>query len=228
MRIRDLMTTDVKTISADAPLKEAARQMLDAGISGMPVTDGELLVGIITEADFVHSEADRRVEKRAGLLRFLHQDHEIPSQDRLVGDVMTRDVTVIDPEEDHAVVARLMEKHGVKRIPVVELGRLVGIVSRADMLRAYVRPDSDIVEEIETHVMKEILWIDPRRVDIRCVDGNVSFSGKLETKSDVSLLVELTKRLDGVTSVQDHLDFEVDNTKLEMVSPPMGYARGNW
>ncbi len=228
MRIRDLMTTDVKTIDAAAPLKEAARHMLEAGISGMPVTDGDKLVGIITEADFVHNEADRRVEKRAGLLRLLHHDHDIPSQDRLVGDVMTRALLVIDPEEDHAVAARLMEKHRIKRIPVVEGDKLVGLVSRADMLRAYVRPDSDIVDEINSHVMKEILWIDPKRVDVDCVDGNVSLQGRLETKSDASLLVELTKRLDGVTSVHDHLDFEVDNTKLEMVSPPMGYARGNW
>ncbi|MEA1902154.1 MAG: CBS domain-containing protein [Actinomycetota bacterium] len=228
MRIRNLMTTEVVTIGADAPLKEAARLMLEAGISGMPVTDDDSLVGIITEADFVASEAGRRVQQRAGLLRFLHHDHEIPSQDRLVGDVMTKDVKIIDPEEDHAVAARLMEKQGIKRIPVVEDGKLVGVVSRADMLRAYVRPDEDIVNEINKHVMKEILWIDPRRVTVTSLEGNVSLTGKLETKSDASLLVELTKRLDGVTSVQDHLDFEVDNTRLEMVSPPTGYARGNW
>lgn len=229
MRIRDLMTTDVLTIAPEAPLKEAARRMLEAGVSGLPVTDGDgNLVGIITEADFVATEADRRVKKRAGLLRLIHRDEEIPSQERLVADAMTKDVVVIDPEADHSDAARLMEREGVKRLPVVEEARLVGLVSRTDMLRAYARPDKEIIDEIREHVMREVLWIDPKRVTIESVDGNVALSGRLETKSDANLLVELTKRLDGVTSVEEHLTWEVDNTKLEMVSPPSGYPRGNW
>ena len=96
------------------------------------------------------------------------------------------------------------------------------------MLRAYARSDKDIVDEIRDHVMREVLWVDPRRVTIECVDGNVMLSGQMETRSDANLLVELTKRLDGVTSVSDHLTWEVDNTKLEMVSPPAGYPRHNW
>jgi CBS domain-containing protein len=223
------MTTDVLTISPDSPMKEAARRMLEAGISGLPVTDdGGVLVGIITEADFVATEADRRVKRRAGLLRLIHHDDEIPSQERLVGDVMTTDVKVIGPEADHAEAARLMEREGIKRLPVVQDGRLVGLISRTDMLRAYARADGEVVAEISDHVMREILWIDPRRVTVECSDGNVVLKGQLETRSDVSLLVELTKRLDGVTSVADQLTFEVDNTKLEMVSPPAGFPRHNW
>lgn len=229
MRIRDLMTTDVLTIGPDAPLKEAAREMLDAGISGLPVADdGGALVGIITEADFVATEADRRVRRRAGLLRLINHDEEIPDQERLVKDVMTTDLKTIGPEEDHADAARLMERERIKRLPVVEDGKLVGLISRADMLRAYARPDADIIDEINDHVMRKVLWVDPRRVTVRCLDGNVELSGQMETRSDASLLVELTKRLDGVTSVHDGLTWEVDNTKLEMVSPPAGYPRHNW
>ena len=229
MRIRDLMTSDVLTIGPEAPLKEAARRMLEAGISGLPVTndDGDL-VGIITEADFVATEADRRVTHRAGLLRLLRRDVEIPSQERLVGDIMTSEVKVVDPESDHAEAARLMQREGIKRIPVVADGRLIGIVSRTDMLKAYVRSDKEIIDEIRGHLMKEVLWVDPRLVTIECVDGNVALSGQMETKSDASLLIELTKRLDGVTSVNDLLTWAIDNTKLEMMSPPVGYARSNW
>ena len=229
MRVRDLMTTEILTVGPEASLKEAARRMLEGEISGLPVTndDGDL-VGIITEADFMDTEADRRVTRRAGLLRLFVRDVEIPSHERLVGDVMTTDVKVIDPESDHAEAARLMQKEGIKRIPVVVAGRIIGLISRADMLKAYVRSDQEIIDEIRGHVMKDILWIDSRRVDVECVDGNVILSGHLETKSDAGLLVELTRRLDGVASVSDHLTWEVDNTKLEMVSPPTGYARGDW
>ncbi len=229
MRIRDLMTTDVLTIGPETPLKEAARRMLEVGISGLPVTnDDDDLVGIITEADFVATEADRRVTQRAGLLRLLRRDVEIPSQERLVGDVMTSEVKVVDPESDHAEAARLMLREGVKRLPVVADGRLIGLVSRTDILKAYVRSDKEIIDEIRGHLMKDVLWIDPRRAAIECVGGNVDISGHMETKSDAGLLIELTKRLDGVISVKDHLTWEIDNTKLAMVSPPSGYARSNW
>lgn len=228
MRIRDLMTTDVLTVGPGASLKEAARRMLEAGISGMPVTEDGDLIGIITEADFVASEAERRSESRAGLLRFLHRDEDVPSQERRVGDVMTTNVVTIDPEADHSLAARLMQSKRVKRIPVVENDRLVGLVSRADILKPYTRSDSDIIDEITEDVMRKILWIDPGRVTVRSVEGNVALTGQLETKSDTTLLAELTMRLDGVTSVKNELSYEVDNTKLEMTSPPMGFPKGNW
>lgn len=221
MQIRELMTADVVTIGPDASLKEAARRMLEAGVSGLPVVDADgRLIGIITEADFVSAEADRRQGRRRRLLAFLVREDEMPAKERRVGDVMTEEVAVISPEADHADAARLMEKERVKRLPVVEDDRIVGIVSRTDILRAFVRPDEDIVEEIREQVMRHVLWIDPNRVEIECVDGNVVLTGRLETRSDANLLVELTRRLDGVVSVKDRLTWEVDNTKVEMVGPP--------
>jgi CBS-domain-containing membrane protein len=229
MRISDLMTTDVITVGPDTSLKEAARRMLEAGVSGLPVTDADdNLLGIITEADFVASEAERRVKERAGLLRFFTGQHDLPDHELKVGDVMTTELIVISPDEDHADAARLMERERVKRLPVVDDGKLVGLVSRTDMLRAFTRPDQEIIDEINDHVMREVLWIDPRRVTVESVDGNIVLRGKLETRTDANLLVELTKRLDGVASVADQLDWEVDNTKTEMTSPPPNFPRGNW
>jgi CBS domain-containing protein len=226
MKVREIMTLDVLTVGPDASLKEAARLMLDASISGLPVTtvDG-LLVGIITEADFVSAEASRRPKKRARLLRFLNKDYEIPSQERLVDDVMTTEVVTISSGVDHACAARLMEKEGIKRIPVVDDDVLVGLVSRSDMLKAFNRPDHQIVSEIEDHLMREVLWIDSSRVRVRCEEGNVALSGRLETRSDVALLVSMTKRLDGVVSVAYHLTFEVDDARVEMVGPAVGVHR---
>ena len=225
MKLRNLMTTDVFTISPDASLKEAARRMMGARVSGLPVTndDGEL-VGIISEADFVNTEADRRKEKSARLLRFFDKD-EVPSEEQLVADVMTEKVITLDPETDHPVAARLMKTAGVKRIPVVEDGRLVGLVSSTDVLKAFARPDSEILSEIEDRLMREILWIDPGRVNVTCSDGNITLAGRLETRSDATLLVELSRRLDGVVSVASGLTWVADNTKLEMVGRPPGVPR---
>ena len=231
MKVRELMTTDLITVGPDSPLKEAARRMIEGRVSGLLVTDadGDLL-GVITEADFVKAESDRRATKRARLLRWFGRgEAEIPSTERLVGDVMTEDLVTIGADADHAEAARLMRKANVKRLPVVEGERPIGILSRSDILRAFARADSEIIGEIVDHVIGEVLWIDARRVDVRSVDGNVTLKGRLETKSDATLVEELSRRVDGVVSVDAELTWDIDNTKLEMVSPPpSGLSRSNW
>jgi CBS domain-containing protein len=223
------MTADVITVGRDASLKEAARRMIEAGVSGLAVTDDEGLAGVITEADFVKSESDRRPKKRARVLSWFSHDVEVPHFERLVGDVMTSNVVTISPETDHAEAARLMQTKRIKRLPVVDDGELIGIVSRSDILRAFARPDESIIGELQDHVMRKVLWIDPKRVTVHVVEGNVVLEGQLETKSDAVLLEDLAGRLDGVVSVKSRLTWEVDNTKLEMVSPPPGIPpHGNW
>ena len=222
MRLNELMTPDVITIGPDAPLKEAARRMIEARVSGLPVTDDSgALVGIVTEADFVKEEAGRRSAQRARLLRWLHRE-PVTDDEHWVRDVMTSHVITLPADADHAEAARVMEHEGIKRIPVVdETGRLIGVISRSDILRAFARPDSEIIRELSDDVIRRVLWIDQKRVKIGCENGNLTLSGQLETRSDAQLLVELAKRLDGVVSVKDRLSWEIDNTKLEMVSPPM-------
>lgn len=229
MKIRDLMSSDVVSVGPGASLKEAARTMIEAGVSGLPVVDDDgQLVGIITESDFVLGEAGRRGEERAGLLRFFLNRQGVPSEEQTVGHVMTRDVVTVAPDRDHTEAARLMDREAVKRLPVIDSGRLVGIVSRADMLRAFNRSDEDILTEIRESVMKDVLWIDPDRVTVESNDGNVVLEGTLEYRSDAHLLAELTRRVDGVASVSDRLSWESDNTKGGMGAPPPEKPRPNW
>lgn len=231
MKVRDLMTPHVITVGTKTSLKEAARRMIDAGVSGLPVTDDDgSLVGVITEADFVKSESGRRAEQRARLLRWFGDGEEMPSTERLVEDIMTSDVITLGPDADHAEAARRMRKAGIKRIPVTEDdGTLRGIISRSDILRAFARPDNEIIEEIRGHVIGDVLWIDPRRVEVKSIEGNVELQGHLETKTDALLLEDLTKRLDGVVSVNSKLTWEIDNTKLETAYPSRdSLARPSW
>lgn len=228
MKVSQLMSPEVITVGADAPLKEAARRMIEAGVSGLVVTQGRCAIqGVITEADFVKTESERRAGKRARLLRwFSREEPEVPDTERVVGDVMTSEVITLDVEADHAEAARLMRKAKIKRVPIVDdKGCLVGILSRSDIMRAFARSDAEIVDEITDHVMREVLWVDPRRVKIRCMDGNLVLEGRLETKSDVTLLEALARRVDGVVSLVSHLQWDIDNTKLEMVPPPPGIPR---
>jgi CBS domain-containing protein len=223
MRVRDLMTTDVITIGPEASLKEAARRMVEAGISGMPVTgeSGQLL-GIITEADFLPTESERSGTSRAArLLRLFTGDAEPFSKELSVEDVMTRDVVTVSPDADHSEAARLMERSWVKRLPVVDEGGLRGLISRADILRVFSRADHEIIEEITEEVIVGTMSIDPGRIEVWCEDGNVRLSGRLVNRSDALLLVELARRVDGVVSVTDEIGWEVDNTRPSRVSQPL-------
>jgi CBS domain-containing protein len=229
MKVRELMSTDVVSVGPGESIKEAARIMVEAGVSGIPVIDGDRLVGIITEADFVAGEAGRRTDQRASLLRFLFGRPVVGEEELTVADVMTRDVVTIGPDADHTEAARKMEKEGIKRLVVTDpMNRVLGVVSRADIMRAFIRSDEEIVAEIKDYVMKDVLWVDPDRVEVTSDDGNVVLSGKLDNRSDATLLAELTRRVDGVVSVTNHLQWDFDDTKADFSSPPPEVPRPNW
>lgn len=231
MKLRELMTSDLKTVGPDAPLKEAARRMIEFGVSGLPVTtDSGALIGVITEADFVKMEADRSPSKRRRLLTWFTNGTKIHESERRVRDAMTDDVIALGPDADHVEAARVMTKAGIKRIPITgDSGELLGLLTRSDILRVFVRADAEIIDEIRNAVMKDVLWIDSRRIRVICQEGNVLLSGQTANRSDAELLVTLTRRIDGVISAQNRLTWEIDNTKFEMVPLPPGYLpRPNW
>jgi CBS domain-containing protein len=229
MKIRDLMTTNVITVAPEVPLKEAARRMIEAEVSGLPVTDKSgALVGVITEADFVKAESGRRAATRARLLRWLTNQQEMPNERQTVDNVMTKDVITLPPDADHAEAARVMNKARIKRVLIVdESGKLCGLVSRSDILRAFARPDLEIIEEIRGRLLKEVLWINPIIVDVKCDDGNVSLRGHLETRNDAQLLLELTRGLDGVVSVKDQLTWQDEGTESRGM-PLDSYQAATW
>lgn len=202
MRVLDLMTIDVITVSPETTLKEAARLMVRARISGLPVVDGDgILVGIVTEADFLAREADNM---HSGRLLAAVFDEGAPSPAAAtVADAMTSDPVVIYPEANIAEAARLMSDHRIKRIPVVDADRrVVGIMSRADVVNAFTRPDEVIEEEIRLDLIGRVFGVADDVIDVAVDDGVVTLSGKLPEDADEALLTELVRRLEGVVAVQ--------------------------
>ncbi|NIA25834.1 MAG: CBS domain-containing protein [Gammaproteobacteria bacterium] len=204
------MTMDVLTTSPSAPLKEAARTMVREGVSGLPVIDesGEL-VGIITEADFLEREADR---SRRRLLNAMFRESEALVDADTVGEVMTKDPVVIFPEASVAEAARVMAHNHVKRLPVVGAqGKLVGIISRADVVAVFTRPDDVIEDEIREDIVRRVLLLEGDSVDVTVKDGVVTISGTVPTTTDARLLEELIRRVDGVVKLRSHVTFDVDD-----------------
>lgn len=214
MRVHELMSTDVITATAETGLKQIARLMLGNEISGIPIVDDEQrLIGIITEADIVHHESVRASGDRPGIVHALLGDDE--AQATTAGEAMTTHVFTTTPEVDHTIAARLMETRGVKRLPVVDVdGHVVGIISRADIMTSFARPDELIEDEIQVDILERILWIQPGTVAIEVDDGSVMLKGSLPNRSDARILEALTKRLDGVIDVDTtDLHWDVDDTK---------------
>ena len=144
MKVRDLMQSDVRTTSPDESLKDVARTLVENRISGMPVCDAEgKVVGVISEGDILFKERGRPEQRSAPLGWLLDGGSRTDLKKataRTVGDAMTAPAVTIRPSSSATAAARLMIEQGVNRLPVVmQDGRVVGIVTRADLVRAFTR-----------------------------------------------------------------------------------------
>lgn len=220
MKIKDVMTRDVITVGPETPLKEAAAILGRKGISGLVVVDGDgAIVGVLSEADILVKESGERVT-HTGILGWLFETGASELEAKLaahtVGEAMTAPALTIGPERPvHAAAARMIED-GVNRLPVVEDGKLVGIVTRADLVRAFTRTDGEIADEIRNEIVERTLWIAPEAVQIGVEGGNVTLAGQVETATDAELLPVFVERVPGVVSVSSELTFRDRGAKARV------------
>lgn len=220
MKVRDLMSTDPITTSPETLLKDAARLMVQAKVSGLPVMKDGKLVGIVTEGDFLRQEANRDQPYRFSLLDALFGDDPTPPIVETVAEVMTEQVLTVSPDTGLSEAARIMANRRIKRLPVVDDdGNLIGILSRADVVNAFTKPDEVIEDEIREDIVRRLLFLDPKAVEVKVKDGVVTLGGELENRTEAHLLEELTRRLDGVIRVVSNLTFQVDDQRIERMYP---------
>jgi CBS domain-containing protein len=215
MKVKDVMTTAVRHVGEGATLKEAAALMAELRISGLPVvgSDGRV-VGVISEGDILFKETGPA--PKAGLVVRLFS---LPAPElaakleaKTVGEAMTSPAVKIGPDRPVTEAASLMLDENVKRLPVVDdSAKLVGIVSRADLVRAFVRSDEEIEREIREEVLRRALWIDPVLVRVIVERGEVRLEGTVENQSEAELLPRLVQRVPGVVSVLSKLRWLDEN-----------------
>jgi CBS domain-containing protein len=215
MRVKDVMTTAVLTVRPDTTLKDAAALMAEHGISGFPVVGlGGQVVGVLSEGDVLFKEAGRAAKKPFvdRLLSLPPSEREAKFAAATVGEAMTAPALTIGPRRPLTEVANTMIERGVKRLPVVDdAGNLVGIVTRADLVRAFVRSDIAIEQEIRDDVIRRSLWIEPDTVEVTVEAGEVRLAGTVETKAEAELLPEFVQRVPGVVSVLSKLSWPSEN-----------------
>ncbi|MQS16238.1 CBS domain-containing protein [Streptomyces kaniharaensis] len=217
--VGELMTSAVVHVRPDTGFKEIARLLAEHDITAVPVLDQEdRPLGLVSEADLLLNEAAQ--EDPAGLLL----TPDLPPRERArsrattaVG-LMTAPAVCARPEWTVVEAARLMQSERAKRLPVVdEAGRLVGIVSRSDLLRVFLRHDTAIREEIRAEVLRRVLGIDPDALDVQVHNGRVTLTGTLDHHGQAPVVERLCRSVDGVVDVTSHLSHRTEAAALHRV-----------
>ncbi|MCK7624333.1 CBS domain-containing protein [Streptomyces sp. RS10V-4] len=189
-RVGGVMTQDVVRAHGDTPAGELARWMAEWGISGVPVVDADdRVLGVVCAADL------ERAGRAADGCR-----------DRSAAALMSAPARTVRADDSVVRAARLMSAHAIGRLPVVdEEARLVGMLTRRDVLRLFARSDEEIREELTDDILVRTMWLGPRSVQVSVRDGVVTLGGCLDTSGQVAALVRMARQLDGVTAVISRL-----------------------
>jgi CBS domain-containing protein len=199
------MTKAVQTVAPGISLKDVAAILAEHRISGLPVVDDEgQVLGVICKADILIKEL-AAVPK--GLTRVLHH-REATSvaskvEARTAGDAMSTPPITVRSFYSLAEAAALMIEHGVNRLPVVDDDKLVGIVTRFDLVRAFARNDTEIEHEIRDDLLSGMSW--PEELRLTVSDGEVVLRGAVDSKFDAESLPASIRRIPGVVSVDSEL-----------------------
>lgn len=218
MKVQDVMTKIVVTATPEMSFKETAELLLDYGVSGLPVVGAHnRLLGIVTEADLMSKEAfdSRRRRPLAALIDHLTGTAQWidKAAGLTAGEVMTTTVVTAEPGEEIGAAARRMLERGVKRLPVTEDGRLVGVVSRHDLLRLFHRTDDDITAEIEEKLASPLHAPEDHDVKATVEDGIVTLEGRVRSEGDIAVVRGLAERVRGVVQVVHHVASEVSGDR---------------
>jgi CBS domain-containing protein len=217
MQAQDVMTTKVVTVAPDTPVAEIAKLLLERQISAVPVVgEDRRLLGIVSEGDLIHGLGQEGA-KRSWWLDLLassqtRAEAHLKSHGRLAWDVMTRSVISVTPDTPLPEIARLLEARRIKRVPVLHDGELVGIVSRADLLRAFaLQPSAG--GSVDDRELRERLTVEFERagvtwhpyVNVVVSDGAVHLWGIVPTQGEAEALRRAAARVPGVANVESHL-----------------------
>jgi CBS domain-containing protein len=215
MRVRDLMTSNVLTVRSSTQLKDAAALLAEHRISGVPVVDEDgHVLGVLSEGDILYKETGTK-DKPGFFDRLLSVPPtglDLKLAARTVGEAMSVPAVTIRPRRPVTQAATTMIEKGVNRLPVIDdEDRLIGIITRADLVRAFVRSDAEIEQEIREDVLNRTLWLEADAIQIEVVGGEVRLSGEVGTQTDAELIPTFVQRVPGVVSVLSKLRWREDN-----------------
>ncbi|MCX5009124.1 CBS domain-containing protein [Streptomyces sp. NBC_00638] len=222
--VGEVMTREVVEAHREMSFKDVVRLLDRHRISGLPVVDADdKVVGVISQTDLIRRQAGRSAGARVRRLRIpqLGRSARRASADAVTAEeLMSTPAITVHPEQRIADAARVMERHGVERLPVVdEEDRLIGIATRRDLLRVFLRTDDEIRREVRDEVLAHTLGRPDHGVAVSVRDGMTTLVGVLEHSGDLPLVIRGTYRVDGVVGV-------VNRLTVPIASGPVGPAKG--
>jgi CBS domain-containing protein len=221
MNVADIMTRDVIAVPPSTPIHDAARLMIDHGVSGLPVVDARgTLTGIITEGDLIVRQKWPPLKQRRSWRTLFFSDAERLAREYqratglTVAEVMTRDVVCVGADWPIESVASMLDRLHIRRLPVVDAhGQLIGIVSRADLIKALAvaparsadrRADADLAAEMRARLEHES-WVSDRRLFVEAVNGVLLIWGTVESEGERSAIRTMARAIDGCRDVDGNL-----------------------
>ena len=220
--VSEVMTRTVAVVDPFTPFKEIVRRMQEYRVSALPVVDEDgVVMGLVSEGDLILKE-DPDLEGRPKLFEsWQRRGDRAKAAGLTAADLQTAPAITIHPDASLGEAARLMHHHRIKRLPVVDdEDRVLGIVSRPDLLKIFLRPDAEIAAEIREDVIRRTLWIEPDTIRVMVREGVVRLEGQLERRSLAPVLERLASSVEGVIAVDGRLSYQVDDLDTEVVPVP--------
>lgn len=232
MLAKDVMTTTVLTVGPDTPVMEAVRLMLQNRVSGLPVVDAAgAICGIVSEGDLLRRRETDTQHQRPRWIEFLVgpgklADEYVRQSGRLVSEVMSQPVETIDETASLSDVVSKMESRKIKRLPVLSGGKLVGIISRANVLKALVHEmhpqavgnDQDIQNNLIAELKRQP-WAPVGAITVSVRDGVVQLNGTILDERQRNAVRVAAENIPGVKKVEDHLVW-IDAMSGMAIEPP--------
>ena len=216
--VKDVMSTHVIAVRRGAPYKEMAAMLHDQRVSAFPVIDDDCkVIGVVSESDLLAKEALEGTVPRT-LLTLTRQRVRSQVNALTAADLMSKPAVTIGPDEPVSHAARLMFNQRVKRLPVVNgEGTLIGIVSRADVLSVYSRPDAEIRDAVIQDLILSLFLCDPARFTVTVDEGVVTVRGTPETTPVGHDIIDAVRHMEGVVAVRDRLSYPAAETYRPIV-----------
>ena len=221
--VQDVMTREVVAVSGATPFKELVRLLNVNRVTAVPVLDdtGRVVVGVVSETDLALKEVAPLREADTPLFETTqHRSDRAKAASLTAAELMTAPAVTAGPEELVAAAARRLHDRKVKRLPVVDRGgALVGIVTRADLLKVFLRSDDDLRFDVLDHVVGGLLRLPAGAVQVEVRDGVVRLAGRVRRRSQAVAVETMTGAIDGVVAVESRLAWQVDDVDVPPVPP---------
>ncbi len=220
MKVRDVMTSGAISVRPESRLRDLALALIEHQISGVPVVDSEgICVGVISEADLLAKHVSRPRSHRP--LDWIFGDRRDSDEIQrrgatTVADAMSTPAVTIAADCSIREAATLMVDRRVNRLPVVSEGDVIGMITRADLVRAYLAMDGEIRQTILDDVLRDTMWLDPDAFGVEVAEGVVRISGTVDRRTTANIIERIIGLVEGVVKVEaTALQWELDDSSFE-------------